>query len=103
MAKKPTLCVSSFALIHFGTCKSPNFQIERIMLKTLFPIYSISIGYSLMFHKQSLFYDMQIYEEAESRANVFAMPRRYSINDEVKYTKKPRAEQMYLLCRGTTV
>lgn len=66
------MCVSIFALIHFGTCKSPNFQIERIMLKTLFPVYSISIEYPLMFHKQSPFYDMQIYEKpGEKEMNLF--------------------------------
>jgi len=48
---------------------------------------------------------MQIYAEAESRANEFiqiAMPRRNSISAAGKYTQKPRAEQMNLfklLCR----
>ena len=40
----------------------------------------------------------QIYAEAESRANVFAMPRReqYKWRDSAKYTQKPRAMQTSL-------
>ena len=46
----------------------------------------------------------QIYAEAESRANLFALPRRNSIcGPEGRITQKPRAEQIYLLCRGATV
>ena len=57
----------------------------------------------------------QIYAEAESNARgrrqmqtkfacsrrSFALPRRYSIcSRQAKYTQKPRAEQIYLFCRG---
>ena len=37
--------------------------------------------------------------EAESRANLFVMPRRDSIcGPQGQITQKPRAEQIYLLC-----
>ena len=42
--------------------------------------------------------------EAEGRANLFAMPRRDSIcGPEGQIAQKPRAEQIYLFCRGATV
>ena len=52
---------------------------------------------------------MQIYAEAESRANEFiqiAMPRRNSICGEAKYTQKPRVMKTNLFdfhYRGATV
>ena len=35
---------------------------------------------------QPFYHNAQIYAEAESRTNLFVMPRRNSINDEVKYS-----------------
>ena len=65
----------------------------------VFPVQSFTLPFRM---RSGIFF--QIYEEAERRANVFAMPRRNSIyGRQVKYTKKPSAEQMYLLCRGATV
>ena len=46
---------------------------------------------------------VQIYAEAESRTNLFVMPRREPYFRRSRISQKPRAEQIYLLCRGATV
>ena len=66
---------------------------------------SMTHGHTSMFPAQSFTLPVrmlsgifsQIYAEAESRANVFAMPRRNSIyGRQVKYTQKPSAMQARL-------
>ena len=58
----------------------------------VFPVQSFTLPVRM---RSGIFF--QIYKEAESRANVFAMPRRNSIyGRQVKYTQKPRAMQARL-------
>ena len=63
----------------------------------------VSSRTSLAFYFHSSPVGLQIYAEAESNANLFALPRRYRICGAAKLRRSIGAMQIYLHYRGATV